>query len=184
MAELLREMLPDVHTWWRIANPAWANPLDPRFAQQQGGRWNPPGSFPALYLNEDMVTARLNLFDFISKWPYEPEDLRDNTGPALVGCSLPRRQVVCDACSSAGVRAVGLPDTYPLERDGALVPHARCQSIGAQVKAAHLRGVRSRSAQSRDGIGRELAWFPASTRSVARRAQTLAFTTWFWGLHR
>lgn len=184
MSELLREMLPDVHTWWRIANPAWANPLDPRFAQQQGGRWNPPGSFPALYLNEDMVTARLNLFDFISKWPYEPEDLRDNTGPMLVGCSLPRRQIVCDACSLAGVRAVGLPDTYPLERDGALVPHARCQSIGTRVKAARLRGVRSRSAQSRDSIGRELAWFPTSTRSVTRRAQTLAFTTWFWDLHR
>ena len=184
MVEMLREMLPDAHTWWRIANPAWANPLDPHFAQQQGGRWNPPGSFPALYLNEDMGTARLNLYAFIGKWPYEPEELRDDTGPMLVGCSLPRRQIVCDVCSPSGIRAVGLPNTYPLDKDGSLVSHARCQSIGVRVKAARLRGVRARSAQSRDGTGRELAWFPTSARSLARQAQTLAFTTWFWELRR
>ena len=181
MAKLLREMVPDTHVWWRIADPAWADPLDPGFAQQQGGRWNPPDSFPVLYLNEDRVTARLNLRVFIDKWPYEPEDLRHDRGPLLVGCALPRRQVVCDAHSRAGVRAAGLPDTYPLEKDGAPVPHARCQIIGARAKAARLRGVRARSAQSRAGADRELAWFPASARSVARRVQTLAFVVWFSG---
>ncbi len=177
--ELLREMAPDAHVWWRIADPEWADPLDPRFAQRRGGRWNPPGSFPVLYLNEDTVTARINLRAFIARWPYEPEDLRGDTGPMLVGCVLPRRQVVCDAHSTAGIRAAGLPDTYPLDAAGAPVPHARCQSIGARAKVAGLRGVRARSAQSRDGAGRELAWFPASARSIARRVRALAFAAWW-----
>ena len=46
---LRHETLPDAHVWWRIADPAWTNPLDPSFAQRQGGRWNPPDSFPTLY---------------------------------------------------------------------------------------------------------------------------------------
>ena len=56
---LRRERLTDGWTWWRIADPAWANPLDPSYAARRGGRWNPPDSFPTLYLNEDKVTARL-----------------------------------------------------------------------------------------------------------------------------
>ena len=179
--ELLRETVPDVHLWWRIADPAGADPLDPSFARERGGRWNPAGSFPVLYLNEDVVTARLNLRAFIAEWPYEPEDLRNDTGPTLVGCALPRRQIVCDAHSPAGIRAAGLPHTYPLETDGVRVPRARCQPIGARAKAEGLRGVRARSAQSRGGAGRELAWFPASSRSVARRIRLLVFAAWFWG---
>jgi len=93
------ESLTDGFVWWRIADPAWADPLDPRFAQQRGGRWNPPDSFPTLYLNEDIVTARLNLRAFIAAWPYEPEDLRDDTGPMLVGATLPRRQQVSRQCA-------------------------------------------------------------------------------------
>ena len=179
--EFLHETLPDGHVWWCIADPDWADPLDPGFAQRRGGRWNPPGSFPVLYLNEDLATARLNLRGFIARWPYEPEDLRDDRGPTLVGGVLPRRQIVCDAHSAAGLRAAGLPATYLLDEDGAPVPHRRCQLIGARAKVARLRGVRARSARSRDGACRELAWFPASARSVARRVRTLAFTAWFRG---
>ena len=178
-----REAILDAHVWWRIADPEWNDPLDPSYARGRGGRWNPPDSFPVLYLNEDMVTARLNLRAFIAEgvWTaYEPEELRDDHGPLLIGCTLPRRQVVCDAHSQAGIRAVGLPDSYPLERDGTQVPRERCQSIGALARAAGLHGVRARSARSADGAGRELAWFPAS----GQRAQIvcrLTFMAWFWG---
>ena len=139
------------------------------------------GELPPLYLDEDMATARRNLRAFIAKWPYEPEDFRGDTGPILVGCTLPHRQSACDAYSRVGVRAAGLPDSYPFEKDGRLVPHARCQPVGARAEAAGLRGVRARSAQSPDGAGRELAWFPPSARSVARRVRTLTFTAWFRG---
>ena len=68
---LRRETIPDAHVWRRIADPAWTNPLDPSFAQREGGRWNPPDSFPTLYLDEDMATARRNLRTFIARWPPE-----------------------------------------------------------------------------------------------------------------
>ena len=180
-ADLVVERIPDDHSWWRIADPAWADPLDPNFAQRRGGRWNPPESFPTLYLNEDKVMARLNLRAFIDGWPYEPEELREDTGPVLVECTLPRRQVVCDMHTPEGVRAAGMPITYPLGRDGAVIGRDRCQLVGERARDQGLRGVRARSAQSRDGAGRELAWFPAFVGSVARRVATLAFPVWFWG---
>lgn len=126
------------------------------------------------------MTARLNLRAFIAVWPYEPEDLRTDTGPVLVGATLPRDQRACDAHSPAGVKAAGLPSTYPRDGAGALVPHAVCQPIGRRVKQAGLRGVRSRCAQSRDGAGRELAWFPATARSIAKPRKTLSFDEWYW----
>ena len=172
----MREILPEGWVWWRIVDPAWENPLDPGFAGCRGGRWNPPASFPVLYLNEDMLTARLNLLTFIVKWPYEPEELRDETGPVLVGCALPPRQIVCEVYTVAG-----LPETYPVDGDGAPVTHVRCQRIGEGAKEAGLRGVRTRSAQFRDGTGRELAWFPASTRELARQQRVLEFGEWFRG---
>ena len=179
--ELRTEKVPDAHVWWRIADPDWADPFDPGFAQRRGGRWNPPDSFPVLYLNDDVATARHNLRAFVARWPYEPEDLRDDRGPMLLGCVLPRRQVVCDVHSPAGVRAAGLPGTYPLDEDGGRVPDARCQPIGMRAKAAGLRGILARSAQSRDGAARGLAWFPASSRSIARSVRALAFAAWFRG---
>lgn len=174
------EHLPDGWTWWRIADCAWSNPLDPAYAEKSGGRWNPPDSFPTLYLNEDKVTARLNLRAFIAEWPYEPEDLRSDTGPILVGATLPRVQQVCDIHTPEGVQRTRLPKTYPIDRNGKLIPHASCQPIGAAIKEAGLRGVRSRSAQARDGAGRDLAWFPATARSVATRTTTLTFEQWYW----
>jgi RES domain len=173
------EALPDGHAWLRIANPAWADPLDPGFARARGQRWNPPGSFPALYLNEDMVTARLNLRAFIAGWPYEPEDLRDDTGPLLVSALLPRSQRVADVHTRAGVAAVGLPASYPLDDRGRLVGHEICQPIGADVHGRGLRGVRCRSAQAPDGAGRELAWFPAS-RSRAQPTAVVRFEAWYY----
>ena len=134
-----------------------------------------------LHLNEDIGTARLSLRAFLAGWPYEPEDLRDDTGPVLIGCTLPRRQIVCDAHSAAGLRAAGLPATYPHDENGTPIPHARCRPLGTRAKAERLRGVRARSAQSPDGAGRELAWFPASGSSIARRVRTLSFAAWFRG---
>jgi len=178
---VITEFLPEGHRWLRIADLAWSDPLDPGYARSTGGRWNPPDSFRALYLNEDLVSARLNLRLFIEPWPYEPEDLRDDTGPVLVSATLPRRQRVLDAHTRDGVRALGLPATYPYDADGAPVPHHPCQRLGERARYAGLRGVRCRGARAPDGAGRELSWFPASSRSRARSIDTLPFEQWFWG---
>lgn len=180
MAALRAEQLRDGWTWWRIADPRWRDPLDPTFAMQRGGRWNPPGSFPTLYLNEDQLTARTNLRAFIAGWPYEPEDLRADNGPVLIGATLPRNQSVADVHTNAGVGAAGLPKTYPVDSRKRIVGHDRCQPVGLRAKRQGLRGIRARSAQAPDGAGRELAWFPATTRSKARRVERLRFDRWFW----
>jgi hypothetical protein len=174
------EVLPDGHVWLLIADPAWVDPLDPVFAQDQGARWNPPDSFRVLYFNEDVVTARLNLRLFIAGWPFEPEDLRDDTGPWLVSARLPRAQRVADVHSRQGVAAVGLPASYPLDVDGQIVGHDLCQPIGADAHRRGFRGVRCRSARTPDGAGRELAWFPATSRSRARLVDVTPFSAWFW----
>jgi hypothetical protein len=133
------ERLADGRRWLRVADPDWSDPLDPTFAGRSGGRWNPPGSFPVLYLNEDVRTARANLAAFVAGWPYELEDLRADRAPCLAVARLPRSQFVADAHSPAGLRALGLPRTYPLDATGALVPKERCQPLGSAVEAAGLK---------------------------------------------
>lgn len=177
---MVTESLPAHHVWWRIADPAWHSPVDPTYAAQVGGRWNPPGSWPTLYLNEDVVTARLNVQLFTAAWPYEPEDLRPEHAPLLVGVTLPRSQRVADIHTPGGVDAAGLPTTYPRDQDGNLVGHEVCQAVGETAHTAGLRGIRSRSATSPLGEGRELAWYPASARSQPSITQTRAFMHWYW----
>jgi len=180
------EVIPDGHVWLRVADAAWVDPLDAGVAQRSGQRWNPPDSFATLYLNEDLVTARINLRLFIAELPYGPEDLRDDTGPALVGAVLPRHQTVVDVHTPAGIASVGLPTSYPLDEAGHPVGHSVCQPIGQKAKDVGLRGVRCRSAQSPFGAGRELAWFPATARSRARAVSRSSFADWFFKavLHR
>ncbi len=125
-------------------------------------------------ISREFACVQLNLC--VTTW-----DLREDTGPILVGARLPRHQTVCDAHSRDGIAATGLPANYPFDDNGSRVPHARCQPIGARAKLSGLRGVRSRCARSSDGAGRELAWFPATVRSLARRTKTLTFEDWYWG---
>lgn len=178
---MISESLTDGHRWFRICDAEWVDPLDATFARVKGGRWNPPDSWPTLYLSEDLVTARLNLASFIAGWPYRPEDLNDATGPHLAVATLSRSQVVADVHTPEGVFAVGLPATYPVDADGNPVTHEVCQQIGVGVMHAGLRGVRCRSAQAPLGAGRELAWFPATSRSRARKIERHEYLDWFWG---
>lgn len=163
----LRLRLPDGRAWLRLADPTWTDPLDPSFAAAQGGRWNPPDSFPTLYLNADLATVRLQLERLLAGSPVEVDDL-DDEAYSLVAAMLPRGQVVGDAASPEGLRALALPETYPRGTTGGTIGRGRCQEIGADLRARELRGVWCRSACTPDGRGRELAWFPATARSRAR----------------
>ena len=179
--ELRTERLRDGHTWLRIADPAGGDPVDPGHAAASGGRWTPPGGWPTLHLNEDPVTARINLQLFLAGAPYGPEDLAEDAAPVLVHVRLPRRQLVADLHTPEGVAAAGLPAAYPSDGKGGLVTHERCRPVGAAAHDAGLRGVRCRSARAVYGAGRELAWFPATARSRARVAAVVPFGEWFWG---
>ncbi len=105
--------LPDGRVWLRLAKPDWADPLDPSHAQQNGGRWNPPGSFATLYLNGDVATARMQIQRMLAGYPVRIEDL-DDGAYVLVAATLPGSQTCAEATSPSGLEVLGLPDSYPL----------------------------------------------------------------------
>lgn len=173
----LATALPDRRVWLRVASPDWVRPLDPDWAARNGGRWNPPGSFPTLYLNADVRTARLQIERLCEGMPFTPEDLSDDAY-SLVLLRLPDAQRAADAVSAPGLAALGLPATYPLDGRGRRIDHAACQSIGSEVHGLRLQGVWCRSAASGDGLGRELAWFPAAGTPRPLRQSPLPFGDW------
>lgn len=180
-------LLPDGHVWLRAADPAWADPLDPSYARDRGGRWNPPGSFPALYLNGDVATARMQIERMLAGSPVTVDDL-DDEAYVLVAATLLGAQTCADATSQEGLRSLGLPDTYPRDSDGDEIDHHVGQPIGGQVHDAGLDAVWCRSACTADGRGRELAWFPSNRDAAARAvwSEPLPYGAWRyaggWGI--
>lgn len=160
--------------YYRVADPDWADPLDPSFASlPPGQRWNPPG-LACLYLNGDIDTARANVTKRFEGLPYGPEDLDPATAPLLLGVEVPAGEAA-DAFTDAGLAATGLPDSYPHDSAGRLIPHSVCQPVGQAAHDAGLDGVDCRSAASTGG--RELAWFPRDEPAV--EASRLAFDRWW-----
>lgn len=171
--------LPDERVWLRVAEPSWSDPLDPSYARERGGRWNPPDSFPALYLNGDVVTARMQIERMLAGSPVTVDDL-DDEAYLLVAATLPDAQRCADATTPAGLRSLGLPDTYPRDAHGEEIDHLACQRVGRQVHDAGLDGVWCRSVCTADGRGRELVWFPSDRRAAARAvwSEPLRFGAW------
>jgi hypothetical protein len=172
-----------------VADPDWDDPLDGRHAAERGGRWNPPESFPVVYLCRSIPVARANVYRKLEGQPYGPEDLRPGTGPILVRTRVPEDRYL-NVITDAGCRDAGLPRTYPLDSRRRPVPWRRCQPIGLRAWEAGLPGVAARSAAvdarvlrggSRGATrlmrGEELAYFG---RRRLRRGAARAFDEWFW----
>jgi hypothetical protein len=155
----------------RVADPDWDDPLDGRYAAERGGRWNPPESFPVVYLTSSVEVARAYVFLKFEDQPYGPEDLRN--GPILVRTRVPEDRYL-NAVTEAGLRDVGLPKTYPLDGRRRLIAWPRCQPIGLQAWESGLPGVAARSARA---AGEELAYFG---KRKLRRGAVRRFTDWFW----
>lgn len=119
-----RLVVPDGRVFLRVAAPEWQDPLDAHPAAAAGGRWNPPASFPTLYLNGDVATARMQLERLVEGTPFTTDDL-DDGAYLLVAATLPRNQTCADAVSAAGLRRLGLPESYPLDEAGEPVGHDR-----------------------------------------------------------
>ena len=157
----------------RVADPEWADPLDPSYAASRGQRWNRPG-MECLYLNRDEDTARANVLRRFAGLAYGPEDLDPATAPVLVEVTVPAGQAA-DAYSGDGLVSLGLSHTYPHNAGGSLIPHSACQPIGEAVFDAGLDGVDYRSAAA--GGDRELAWFPRGAAAQKRSRRT--FDDWW-----
>jgi RES domain-containing protein len=180
----------------RVADPDWEEPLDGSCAGDRGGRWNPPGSFPVVYLCRSVAVARANVFRLLADLPYGPEDLDPEHGPVLVATEAPEERYV-DAVTRRGLESLGLPPTYPRTESGRPVSRRRCQAIGLRAWEAGEPGMACRStAATAPPRGEALAWFePTAAGRVERRAERggrerrrtrltveslTPFEDWFW----
>ncbi len=160
----------------RVANPGWADPFDTTFSRRAGGRWNPPGSFGALYLNRDIRTAWANARRFLTvHGGFSLFDLKPERRPVVIRCTVSSR-LLANALTEPSLTALGLPAEYPWQ-----VGWNRCQPIGARLQEAGEDGVAARSAAecSRPGewVGEEAVLFEP-VRGV-RRGRVLRFDPWY-----
>lgn len=164
--------------YFRIADPNWTDPLDASYSIARGGRWNPAGSFPVLYLNRDLHTSRANLKRKFAGLPYGPELLKPEEAPLLAETTVVDADYV-DIVSDAGCAEVGLPITYPVDAQGHEVDRGRCQQIGLGAWQAGERGIACRSAATHDRTGEELALFRREGESPLVVNRRLTLWEWF-----
>jgi RES domain-containing protein len=160
----------------RIAEPSWRDPLSGRYSRDSGGRWNAPGSFEVVYLNKGIDVARAQVRRKLEPRGILPEDLDPEQGPDLVHTEVPAQSYI-DASTDRGLRSLGLPSTYPLDKRGTEVPHSTCQSIGQEVWDEGEPGIACRSAASPLSQAEELAYFIRGDRLRVKRREK--FSTWF-----
>ncbi len=162
----------------RVADPLWEDPLDGGFAERSGGRWNPPGSFPVVYLSRSLATARANVYRRLVDQPYGPEDLDPASAPVLVATDVPDDLYV-DAITTRGLASLRLPESYPLDERGEPLGRERCQAIGRAAWDAGEPGIACRSAApNAPHRAEELAFFERGT--PLRAEETTPFERWFW----
>jgi len=169
-------------TCLRVVDPDWEHPLDPAVSMARGGRWNPAGAFPVIYLNADLATARANARLLVEQamhgMPFGFEDLDPDGLPGLIEVHLPTGDVH-DACTPTGLQAAGLPTTYPRRPSGDPVPWSACQRVGARAHQAGVDRIVYRSAANAAGAG-EVAWFTGNAGPLAVASPVQSFVTWFW----
>jgi RES domain-containing protein len=169
-------------TYSRVADPDWDDPLDTDFSVATGGRWNAPGTFPVLYLNETLGAARANVFMRLAEQRRLgiTLDMLDPLGlPVLVDVIVSPGTAV-DLTSDDGLAAVGLPMSYPLDTAGERVDHARCRRVGAAAHEAQHQGIRARcAAPGAVRIDIELAWFRDKGGSAELTGKPRSFRDWF-----
>jgi hypothetical protein len=161
-----------------VADPAWRRPLDPGFAAARGGRWNPPSSFPVVYLCATRDVARANVLRRFAGLPFGLLDILPERRPVLIETDVPDRRAV-DMTTDAGCRAAGLPITYPFDGRGRVVGWGRTQPIGATAWEQGEASIAARSAALAKGErGEELGWI-VRTADDRLRVAVSRFDDWF-----
>lgn len=164
--------------YFRVAKPDWDNPLDGLPGLEAGGRWNPPGSFPVVYLNESVPLARKFVAHKLRGHPYGPEDLEPTAGPVLAATDVPIELRV-DVVTDDGCKQAGLPSTYPMTREGEVVPHETCWPIGEEAWRIGESGIACRSATTGAAATEEdLAWFQRN--GQLPKGEVRPFEDWFF----
>lgn len=164
-------------TYLSVADPSWANPLDGSLSAGAGGRWNPPGSFPVVYLFSHVDVARSFVIAKHQGFPYSVTDLRPDRQPDLVQTSV-RDESFVDVLTDSGCAAAGLPKTYPRDHAKRAIGWDRCRPAGEAAWNQGESGVACRSATARrTDSGEELAWFQRRRR--LKKGGVQPFEDWF-----
>ncbi|MHB1487851.1 MAG: RES family NAD+ phosphorylase [Acidimicrobiales bacterium] len=168
--------------YYRVADPAWDDPLDGSYSMRFGARWNAQGSFPVTYLNADLATARANARHFLTEGlrgqPFSAEDFDPSERPVLVSVDVPEDHHL-DVVTRTGCVSNGLPATYPNDDTGNVVAWTVCQRVGQQSWDADLPGIACRSAAiGAPSGGEELAWFDRHEVALEPK-ETRAFKDWY-----
>lgn len=138
----------------------------------------PPGNFGVVYLNASVELARAQVRHKLETRSIRPEDLSPDQGPVLIHTHVPTDDYV-DAIADAGLLALGLPDTYPLDRRGQPIAQNICQPIGRRAWDASEPGIACRSAaRFAPANGEELAFF--ARRRRLRVDAIDAYADWYW----
>ena len=163
----------------RLVAPSWNDPLDTSYSKAKGGRWNAPGGFGVLYLNTSDRMARAQVDHKLAGQPLDIDDLDPAEQHDLVDVEVAVGDFL-DCVSDAGLQAVGLPASYPVDGSGATVGHAVCQPVGASAYAEPLRGVACRSVARRAAADdEELGVFDRDVASTVRRIARRTFSEWY-----
>ncbi len=125
---------------------------DGTFAQRDGGRWNPPGSFPVLYTSCSRDVATANLQHKYQGRSFQPWELAEDDQEDLYELEIHQDGLI-DVVTDAGVAGVGLPTKYPSG-----IGYATTQPIGLRLHREHRPGIWCRSAAF--PTGQEVALFP------------------------
>ncbi|HSD49562.1 MAG TPA: RES domain-containing protein, partial [Actinomycetota bacterium] len=141
-------------------------------------RWNPPGSFPVVYLCSAVAVARANVLRRFAGLPYSVLDLLPDRRPILVETDVREHRAV-DVVTDAGVRAAGLPTTYPRDDAGTEVGWDRCQPVGRTGWDQGEPSIACRSAAAPLEDGEELAWFVRGRQDRLRVRRRRSFDEWF-----
>jgi RES domain-containing protein len=164
--------------YFRVADQTWKDPLDPRCSKETGGRWNPPGQIPVLYLAATIGVAGQFARQHVRGIGVRLENVRSGKRPDLCEVEVPRADFV-DAVSDDGCIEVGLPAAYPAGYYGE-TGWPPCQEIGLRVWSAGAQGIAVRSAIP--GVwpaGEELAWYDQPGTRRPRLKSRRAFGKWF-----
>jgi hypothetical protein len=163
----------------RVADPAWRGPLDPSYAAARGGRWNPPGSFPLIYLCRTRDVARQVVLGRFEGLPYGLLDVRADRRPILIETDVPLHRAA-DVVTDGGCRAASLPTTYPYDGRGRKIGWSRTQPIGTAAWEQGERSIACRSAAlPRGSAGEELAWFVRGRDERLTVSARRSFDAWF-----
>lgn len=159
--------------YFRVCTPDWIDCADTSFAKAQGGRWNPPGEFGALYLNQTKSVAAANARRQHAGRAIGLFDLRPARRPDLAEFPIAELTVL-DVVSGAALDELELPPDYPVG-----VGRGRCHAIARRAYAQPLAGVAALSAAepyAAGPAGEELAIFDTHPQAPTKRTP---FTDWY-----